>query len=94
MTEKTELVCVRTCQGWDLAQIYKSKLEAAGIPVLLKHEAAGLVFGLTVDGLGQVRIMVPETCAAEAEALLQDAAGPLPLESGGEPLTGELGEQD
>jgi hypothetical protein len=38
--------------------------------------------------------MVPETCAAEADALLQDAAGPLPLENGGEPLTGELGEQD
>lgn len=66
------LVCVRTCQGYDLAQIYKSKLQAAEIPVLLKYEAAGVVFGLTVDGLGQVRVMVPEEYAAEAAELLRD----------------------
>ena len=80
MTEQ-ELVCVRTCQGWDLAQVYKSKLEAAEIPVLLKYEAAGLVFGITVDGLGQVRLMVPKDCAAEAKELLQDFQT-FPLEDG------------
>lgn len=72
MTEEQELVCVQICHGIDLAQIYKSKLEAAEIPVLLKYESAGLVYGITVDGLGQVQIMVPEPFAAEAEALLQD----------------------
>lgn len=77
MSEEPKLVCVRTCQGWDLAQIYKSKLEAAEIPALLKYESAGLVFGITVDGLGEVRIMVPESHAAEAEALLKDIRGPL-----------------
>jgi hypothetical protein len=65
-----ELVCVLTCQGIDLAQIYKSKLEAAGIPVLLSYEAAGPVFGITIDGLGAVRVMVPAEFAAEAEDLL------------------------
>ena len=78
MTEETELICVRTCQGWDLAQIYKSKLEAAEIPVLLQYESAGLVFGITVDGLGQVRLMVPANMASEAEALLEDLAEPFP----------------
>ena len=72
MSQETELVRVWTCQGWDLAQIYKSKLEAADIPVLLKYESAGLVFGLTVDGLGKVDILVPEPFAAEAEELLQN----------------------
>jgi len=72
MSQEQELICVRTCQGWDLAQIYVSKLEAAEIPVLLKYESAGLVFGLTVDGLGAVRVMVPEAYAAEAETLLTD----------------------
>jgi hypothetical protein len=72
MSEAEELVCVRTCQGWHVAQIYKSKLEAAGLPVLLKYEALGLVYGITVDGLGQVRVMVPKEYAAEAEALLED----------------------
>jgi len=65
-----ELVCVLTCQGIDLAQIYKSKLEAAGIPVLLRYEAAGPIFGITIDGLGQVKVMVPAEFAAEAEELL------------------------
>lgn len=72
MTTEPTLVCVRTCQGLDLAQIYKSKLEAMEIPVLLKYESAGLVYGITVDGLGAVRIMVPEPYADEAKVLLAD----------------------
>ena len=71
MTEEQELICVHLCQGWDLAQIFRSKLEAAGIPVLLKYESASLVFGITVDGLGQVRIMVPRDYASEAKELLR-----------------------
>jgi len=71
MTEEQELICVHSCQGWDLAQIFRSKLEAAGIPVLLKYDSASLVFGITVDSLGKVRIMVPQAYASEAEALLE-----------------------
>ena len=76
MAQEPELVQVKSCQGWDLAQIYKSKLEAAEIPVLLKYESVGLVYGVTVDGLGEVRILVPVEYAEEAEALLQDMAEP------------------
>jgi hypothetical protein len=72
VTEEPKLVRVRTCQGWDVAQIYKSKLEAAEIPVLLQYESAGLVYGITVDGLGEVRIMVPATYAEEAKELLTE----------------------
>ena len=78
MSKEPALVSVRTCHGWDLAQIYKGKLEAAGIPVLLKYESAGLVFGITVDGLGEVRIMVPEGHATVAKALLEDIEEPFP----------------
>lgn len=72
MTEDHELICVHTCQGWDLAQVFKSKLEAAGMPVLLKYDSASRVLGLTVDGLGQVRIMVPQPYARRAAELLKD----------------------
>ena len=72
MSQEPNLVCVKTCQGIDLAQIYISKLEAAEIPALLKYKAAGLVYGLTVDGLGEVRIMVPEDLAGEDRELLTD----------------------
>lgn len=71
MTDDQELICVHICQGWDVAQIYKSSLEAAGIPTLLKYDSASLVFGITVDGLGQVRIMVPREFAPEAAILLE-----------------------
>jgi hypothetical protein len=60
----------------DIAEIYKAKLEAMGVPALLEYESAGKLFGLTIDGLGEVRVMVPESFAAEAEALLaEDAEG-------------------
>jgi hypothetical protein len=54
------------------AQVVKGKLEAAGIPTILRYESAGLVFGLTVDGLGMVEVQVPEDCAEEAEALVSE----------------------
>ena len=70
--EEVRLVSVRTCYGLDLANIYRSKLQAAEIPVMLQYDSIGPVMGITVDGLGQVRIMVPEPFAAEAEQLLAD----------------------
>jgi hypothetical protein len=68
--EKTKLVTVYTAFGQLEAHVIKSKLESAGIPVLLSYESAGPVLGLTVDGLGQVRIMVPEDMALEAREML------------------------
>jgi len=84
--DEVELVSVLSCQGIDLAQIYKSKLEAAGIPVLLRYEAAGLVFGITIDGLGEVKVMVPAEFAAEAEDLLCEEEAAAPGEGEEEPL--------
>jgi hypothetical protein len=52
------------------AQIIKGRLESEGIPVLLSYESAGLVYGLTVDGLGEVKIMVPGHLAEEAKEIL------------------------
>lgn len=76
MQEESELVRVHTAQGWHLAQIYKSKLEAAEIPVLLRYDAIGIVYGLTVDGLGAVDVLVPAEFAEDARALLEDLEVP------------------
>lgn len=70
LREEVELVCVLKCHGLDLAQIYKSKLEAAGIPALLSYDVTGPLFGLTIDGFGEVQVMVPAEFAAEAEKIL------------------------
>jgi hypothetical protein len=75
LTEKPyrrdNLICVAVVAGQMTAQVFKSKLEAAGIPVLLHYDSASVVLGLTVDGLGQVRIMVPEDLAEDALAIIQ-----------------------
>ena len=66
------LVTVYRSMGMLGAQVVKAKLEAYEIPVMLKYDSAGLVFGLTVDGLGMVEVQVPEDRAEEAEAIVAE----------------------
>ena len=73
--DKPDLVTVHTASGMLSAQVIKTKLESAGIPTLLDYESAGVVFGIIVDGLGEVRVMVPEDLAEEAQALLAGESG-------------------
>jgi hypothetical protein len=69
MSAREQLVTVRTAKYIE-AQIIKGRLESEGIPVLLSYESAGLVYGLTIDGLGEVKIMVPKHLAEEAKEIL------------------------
>ncbi len=62
-----ELVAV---EGSMEAEIIKSKLESYGIPVLLQYEAAGRIFGITMDGLGKVSVLVPQDLLEEARKVL------------------------
>ncbi len=71
MAKGPQFVPIYIAQGELEANIIKSHLESEGIPVILKHESAGPVFGLTVDGLGQVKIMVPQELAEEAKLIIQ-----------------------
>lgn len=53
------------------AEILLSKLRSAGIESWNRHEAASVVYGLTVDGLGQSDIMVRAEDLDEARAALE-----------------------
>jgi hypothetical protein len=75
--QRGNMICVATVQGQMQAEIYKTKLETLGIPVLLQYESAGLLFGLTLDGLGEVRVMVPEEFEKDALAALEPEDTPL-----------------
>lgn len=55
------------------AQIIQARLEDRGIPTALSYESAGIVYGLTVDGLGEVRILVPELYYEQARTVLADS---------------------
>ncbi len=71
MAETSGFAVVCTVQGELQASVIKSHLESEGIPVFLEYESAGRVFGLTVDGLGEVRILVPEESVEEARLLIE-----------------------
>jgi len=68
-TNLKELMAV---EGSMEAEIIKSKLESYDIPVLLQYEAAGRIFGITMNGLGKVKLLVPEDLLEEARALLAE----------------------
>ncbi len=53
------------------AQVIKGLLESNGIPCLFKSHAASSVHAFTVDGMGEVRVMVPEKAADEARRLIE-----------------------
>jgi len=69
MAARERLVTVCTARQME-AEIIKGRLESEGIPALLSYESAGLVYGLTTNGLGEVRIMVPKHLAKEAKEIL------------------------
>ena len=58
-------------QGEAEAGIIKSHLECEGIPVMLQYESVGRVFGLTVDGLGEIRILVPQGLVQKAKEIIK-----------------------
>jgi len=66
----TELVIVQRTQGLLKAQVIKARLESHGVPVALDYESAGPAIGITLDGLGEVRILVPARLERRARRLL------------------------
>jgi hypothetical protein len=67
---RNKLETVHVAQGLLEAHVVKAKLEEAGIPALLVYESIGPVMGLSVDGVGEVRIQVAAEQAEGARALI------------------------
>lgn len=65
------LVVVFRAAGMPKAELVRGLLESEDIPVHLQYESAGPVYGLTVDGLGEVKVCVPEAYVEDARALLR-----------------------
>jgi hypothetical protein len=55
------------------AQVIKGLLESFGIPSCFKADAAPSVHWFTMDGLGEVRVMVLDSMAGEARRLIEDS---------------------
>ena len=61
---------VYKASGMINARIVEGRLMAEGIPTKLQYEAVGAIYAITVDGLGEVKVMVPPEYVAMAEAVL------------------------
>ncbi len=61
---------VRVTSGVIKARIIEGRLEAEGIPVRLQYEPIGQIYAITVDGLGEVQVLVPEQWVEHALRVL------------------------
>jgi hypothetical protein len=69
MTDEAWYV-VYTASGMTQAKIITGRLETEGVPTRLKYEAAGAIYAITIDGLGEVKILVPAEDLGRAGAIL------------------------
>ncbi len=70
MKNKEQMVEVYRASGDMQAPVIKGLLESYGIPCLLRSGAAHSVHVLTVDGMGEVKIMVWESMSEKAKRLI------------------------
>ena len=73
---------VATASGMTQANIITGRLQSEGIRTKLRYEAAGSIYAITIDGLGEVRILVPLADWERAKEVLSRAYddGELPWE--------------
>jgi hypothetical protein len=71
-SQSNEVKLVRILGGINAESIIAA-LHGRGIPARSQGEAVGAIYGLTLDGLGEVSIFVPEEYLEEARSVL--AAG-------------------
>ncbi len=71
MSKQAEMVEVYRARGEAEALIIKGLLDSNGIPCFLKSNAAPSVHVFTIDGMGEVGVMVRESRAEEAKRLIR-----------------------
>lgn len=73
---------VATAAGMTQANLITGRLESDGIPTRLRYEAAGTIYAITIDGLGEVKILVPVPDWERAKEILSRSYddGDLPWE--------------
>ena len=66
-------IAVSTVQGQFAEQQVRAFLEANGIPTQVRGETRRTTYGISIDGLGRVEILVPADKADEARDILAHA---------------------
>jgi len=81
---------------WDdtEAELIRGLLESYGIPCSVISDITHSVVPVTVDGLGEIRLSVPEEAAEEAERILREHLADGPAGALQAETTSEAGEDD
>jgi|TARA_B100001971_G_C18013944_1_gene443831 hypothetical protein len=69
-SEKDWVLLLSIVQGQMEAAILRSRLESEGIPVVLRYESVGSLYGITSNELGEVRVFVPQGFLDSARRLI------------------------
>jgi len=77
-----KLVTIYQAMGQPEAEIIRGRLEVEGILAIFKYESLGSVYGLTVNGLGQVKVQVPAKYADRALELISVDTGETEMDGG------------
>jgi hypothetical protein len=82
-TDDTRWEVVATASGLAQANLIAGRLTSEGVPAQLSYEAAGAIYAITIDGLGEVRILVPAADRPRAAEILARAweEGELPWDA-------------
>ena len=72
MSKIEKMVEVYTARTEMEAQVIKGLLESFGIPSCFKSNAAPSAHLFTMDGMGEVKVIVLDSMAEEARRLLED----------------------
>jgi hypothetical protein len=95
-TDEARWEVIATASGMMQANIIRGRLESQGIATRLRYEAAGSIYAITIDGLGEVRILVLSAEWERARELLSHSYddGDLPWETEIDDPTGETNDQN
>jgi len=71
LSKSKQIVEVYQARGEMEAQVIKGLLESYGVPCFLKSTAAPSVHTFTVNGMGEVKVMVRASMAEKAKRLIE-----------------------
>ena len=72
MNSNQKLTQVYTAMSEMEARVIKSLLDSYDIPCLFQSNAAPSVHPFTIDGMGEVKIMVPQSMTEKAKEIIED----------------------
>ena len=73
MTDDSGWEVAVKASGMTQANIIKGRLASEDIPVCFQYDAAGTIYAITIDGLGEVKILVPADLLDKARSVLSQS---------------------